>query len=127
MGNDRRRRVLTVGAQQYRWQTYHQHVDGCEEVLRLRQLGSVAGLTVAFRPDGERTISEGGPSVSGFVWIGDRMLNLHEPGVVRAFIDAAVDAGWLTETRAVGRGNGWDLFDDAYARRHPPASPGLDE
>jgi hypothetical protein len=28
---EHRRRMLTVGAQQYLWKNYHQHVDGCEE------------------------------------------------------------------------------------------------
>ncbi|MEV6429152.1 hypothetical protein [Nocardia sp. NPDC051463] len=109
-----RRRVLTVVAQQYLWTTYHHHVDGCEEVLRLRQLGSVAGLTLVFRPDGERHVSDGGPSVTGVIWIGDRFLNLNKPGVVRRFVDAAIDAGWMAEAHTVGRRNGWDLFDDAY-------------
>ena len=116
MTKEHRRRVLAVGEQQYLWTTYHQHVDGCEEVLRLRQLGSVAGLTLVFRPDGERAVSDGGPLATGVIWIGDRLLNLNKPGVVRAFIDAAVDPGWMAEARAVGRRNGWDLFDDAYAR-----------
>ncbi|MEV4123858.1 hypothetical protein [Nocardia sp. NPDC049707] len=116
MTKEHRRRVLRVGEQQYLWKTYHQHVDGCEEVLRLRQLGSVAGLTLIFRPNGERNVSDGGPSATGVIWIGDRLLNLNKPGVVRAFIDAAVDAGWMAETRTVGRRNGWDLFDDAHAR-----------
>ncbi len=105
-----------VGEQQYLWKTSHRHADGCEEVLRLRQLGSVAGLTLVFRPDGERNVSDGGPSATGVIWIGDRVLNLNKPGVVRAFVDAAIDAGWMTEARAVGRRNGWDLFDEAYAR-----------
>ncbi|MGW5517874.1 hypothetical protein [Nocardia africana] len=116
MTKEHRRRVLAVGEQQYLWKTYHQHLDGCEEVLRLRQRGSVAGLTLVFRPDGERYVSDGGPLATGVIWIGDRLLNLNKPGVVRAFIDAAVDAGWVAEARAVGRRSGWDLFDDAYAR-----------
>ncbi|WP_255526504.1 hypothetical protein [Nocardia sp. XZ_19_385] len=43
MTKEQRRRVLAVSAARYLWKTYHQHVDGCEEVLRLRRLGSVAG------------------------------------------------------------------------------------
>lgn len=105
-----------MGELQYLWKTYHQHVDGCEEVLRLRQIGSVAGLTMVFRPDGDRHVSDGGFSAAGDIWIGDRFLNLNMPGVVRAFVDAAVEAGWMAQTRTVGRRNGWDLFDDAYTR-----------
>lgn len=115
--------MLTAGGQRYLWKTYHQHVDGCEEVLRLRQLGSAAGLTLLFRPDDERHVSDGGPSATGLIWIGDRWLNLNKPGVVRAFVDAAVEAGWMAETRMIGRRNGWDLFDDAYARNTNGSSP----
>lgn len=105
-----------MGEQQYFWKTYHQHVDGCEEILRLRARGSVAGLTLVFRPDGQRGVPDGWGAAAGDIRIGDRVLNLNLPGVVRAFIDAAVDAGWMAETRTVGRREGWDLFDDAYAR-----------
>ncbi len=104
-----------MGERQYLWKTYHQHKDGCEEVLRLREVGSVAGLTLIFRPDAERNVPDGPVSVAGDIRIGDRWLNLNMPGVVRAFVDAAVDAGWMAETRTVGRRNGWDLFDDVHA------------
>ncbi|MEU1982605.1 hypothetical protein [Nocardia sp. NPDC019395] len=116
MTKEHRRRVLAVGEQQYLWKTYHQHIDGCEEVLRLRQIGSVAGLTLVFRPDGERHIPDSGFSAAGGIGIGDCVLNLNMPGVVRAFVDAAVEAGWMAEARTAGRRSGWDLFDAAYAR-----------
>ncbi|WP_194818700.1 hypothetical protein [Nocardia sp. XZ_19_385] len=54
-------------------------------------------------------------SAAGVIWVGDRSLNLNKPGVVRAFINAAVDAGWMFEARTVGRRNGWDLLDAASA------------
>lgn len=116
MRKDHSHRFLTVGAQRYLWRTYHQHVDGCTEVLRLRQLGSVAGLALVFRPDGERNIPDGGVSSAGVIWIRDRFLNLNRPGVVRAFVDGAVRRGWMAEARTVGRRNGWDLFDEVHAR-----------
>ncbi|MEU7630463.1 hypothetical protein AB0C34_10815 [Nocardia sp. NPDC049220] len=116
MPKDYRRRVLTVGGQRYLWKTYHQHVDGCVEVLRLRQIGSVAGLTLVFRSDGERRIPGGWMFAAGVIAIGDRWLNLNKPSVVRAFVDAAVEASWMAETRTVGLRDGWDRFDDAYAR-----------
>ncbi|WP_280235132.1 hypothetical protein [Nocardia cyriacigeorgica] len=114
-----RRRILKVGARQYLWKTYHRHLDGCEEVLRLREFGSVAGLTLVFRPGGERRVADGGTSASGDIRLGERLLNLNEPGVVRAFLDAAVDAGWMAETRTAGLRDGWELFDIAYVRRGP--------
>ncbi|MGO4617230.1 hypothetical protein AB4305_22585 [Nocardia sp. 2YAB30] len=116
MAVNRRRRVLTVVTSRYLWKTYHQHLHGCEEVLRLRRLGSVAGLTLVFEPGDRRMIPDGGTSAAGVVRLGDRRLNLNEPGVVRAFVDAAVDAGWMAEARTIGRRDGWDLFDDAYAK-----------
>ncbi|MGW5752662.1 hypothetical protein [Nocardia rhamnosiphila] len=111
-----RHRVLTVGEQQYFWRTAHRHVPGCEEVLRLRRRGSVAGLTLVFRPGGERHIPDGGVSAAGVIWIGDRLLNLNTPRVVRAFVDGAVRRGWMTEAATVGHRDGWALFDEAYAR-----------
>ena len=103
--------------QQYLWKTYHRHADGCEEVLRLRPIGSVAGLTLVFRPDGQRHVSDGWPSVSGDIWIADRAMNLNMPGVARAFTDAAVEVGWVAQARTIGCRNGWDLFDAAYGRK----------
>lgn len=130
MAKEHRRRVLTSGEQRYRWKTYHQHKDGCEEILRLRPTGSIAGLTLFFRPDGDRHIPDGGVSAAGVIDVGDRSLNLNKPGVVRAFIDAAVEAGWMAEARTTGRRNGWSLFDEAYAnvnnsptRRSPTSNP----
>ncbi|WP_327149117.1 hypothetical protein [Nocardia sp. NBC_01329] len=117
MRKDHSYRVLRVGAWQYLWRTYHQHVDGCTEVLRLRQLGSVAGLTLVFRSDGERNVPDGGYSSAGEIWIGDRFLNLNKPGVVRAFVDGAVRRGWMAEVRTVGRRDGWDLFDEVHAAK----------
>ncbi len=108
--------MLAVGEQQYFWATGHRHLDGCEEFLRLRPRGSAAGLTLVFRPGGQRGIPDGGMSAPGYIHSGDQWLNLNMPGVVRAFLDAAVDAGWLAEARAVGRRDGWELFDEAYAR-----------
>lgn len=116
MRKNGRYRVLTVGERQYFWRTAHRHVPGCEETLRLRPRGSVAGLTLVFRPGGERHVPDGGASVSGFIWTGDRSLNLNKPGVVRAFVDGAVRRGWMADARAVGHRDGWDLFDEAYAR-----------
>ncbi|NEW40992.1 hypothetical protein GV794_06325 [Nocardia cyriacigeorgica] len=123
--SDNRRRVLKVGARRYLWKAYHQHLDGCEEVLRMREFGSVAGLTLVFRPGGERQVADGYPSASGDIWIGERSLNLNEPGVVRAFLDAAVDAGWMAHTRTMGRRDGWELFDIAHTRHTGWASRDL--
>ncbi|MGW0004418.1 hypothetical protein [Nocardia grenadensis] len=55
-------------------------------------------------------------SVSGVIWTGDRSLNLNKPGVVRAFVDGAVRRGWMADARAVAHRDGWELFDEAYAR-----------
>lgn len=116
MRKNGRHRVLTVGDRQYFWRTTHRHVPGCEEILRLRPRGSAAGVTLVFRPDGERHVPDGGVSVSGVIWTGDRSLNLNKPGVVRAFVDGAVRRGWMADARTVAHRDGWELFDEAYAR-----------
>ncbi|MEV0105472.1 hypothetical protein AB0H42_03895 [Nocardia sp. NPDC050799] len=76
----------------------------------------MAGLTLVFRPGGERHVPDGGGSAAGVIVTGDRLLNLNKPGVVRAFVDGAVRRGWMTDARAVGHRDGWDLFDEVYAR-----------
>lgn len=123
MRKDSRHRMLTVGAQQYFWRTSHRHAHGCEEILRLRQRGAAAGLTLVFHPDSERHVPDGGVSVTGVIWIGDRLLNLNKPGVVRAFVDGAVRRGWMEQARIVGHRDGWDLFDEVYARISGNSTP----
>ncbi|WP_227983576.1 hypothetical protein [Nocardia spumae] len=76
----------------------------------------MAGLTLVFRPGEGRYVPDGYPSAAGDIRVGDRRLNLNMPGVVRAFIDAVDEAGWMADARTNGRRDGWDLFDDAYAR-----------
>lgn len=115
MRNSRRPRVLTVRGQQFRWRTYHRHVDGCEEVLWIRQRGAPAGLTLVFRPGAERRIPDGGVSTAGVVGTRDLWLNLNEPGVVRAFLDAAVRRGFPAVARTAGPCDGWELFDEVHA------------
>ncbi|MFQ6395685.1 hypothetical protein ACLMAJ_19745 [Nocardia sp. KC 131] len=110
-----RRRVLTIGAQRYLWSNYHRHRDGCQEVLRLRQVGSTVGLSLVFGPGDGRWVADGGMSAAGDICLDDRLVNLNQPRVVRAFVDAAVAAGWLAEARAVGCRDGWAIFDDAHA------------
>ncbi|WP_227998472.1 hypothetical protein [Nocardia australiensis] len=83
--------------------------------MRLRQLGSTVGLTLIFEPGAGRWVSDGGMSAAGDISLGDRLMNLNKPRVVRAFVDAADAAGWMAAARTVGRRDGWALFDDAYA------------
>ncbi|MET9406088.1 hypothetical protein ABZX90_09990 [Streptomyces sp. NPDC002935] len=42
---------------------------------------------------------------------------LHEPGTLRALLDAALTQGWHADDPLVKEMDGWTLFD-AAARRH---------
>ncbi|MFI6314683.1 hypothetical protein ACIBEK_31650 [Nocardia fusca] len=55
-------------------------------------------------------------STAGVISTGDLLLNLNKPGVVRVFVDGAVRRGWMEQARTVGHRDGWDLFDEVYAR-----------
>lgn len=44
-------------------------------------------------------------------------LNLHDPGAVRALLDAASVRGWQPEVRRVVTIDGWSLLESAAAAR----------
>ena len=70
-------------------------------------------------------IPDGGTSAAGV--IGDdagRWLNLNEPGVVRAFVDALTAADWQAADRRFLHLDGWPWLDAAYRQRFP-ADPDL--
>ncbi|WP_437102181.1 hypothetical protein [Streptomyces kronopolitis] len=51
-------------------------------------------------------------------------LNLHEPGAVRALLDAASARGWRPEARRVVTIDGWSLLESAAAARAGSGFPG---
>ncbi|MFG2571445.1 hypothetical protein [Streptomyces sp. NPDC048481] len=106
--SDRRRRTLVVDATTaYVWTVRHRHGDGlpCREILTLGRDGRRTRIVF---PDGEgRSSGGGGYGHSGGVSDREHYLNLHEPGVVRAFVDEAVRRGLLGQG---GELDGWELF-----------------
>ncbi|MEU3251565.1 hypothetical protein [Streptomyces sp. NPDC006997] len=113
MGNDHRLRRLVVDERTaYDWTLRHSHAPdgGCRETLTLyRDPRTVT--RIAFGSGEGRYVAEG-YWYSGSVTDGrGNLLNLHEPGVVRAFVDEADRRGLLA---APGAGtvevDGWELF-----------------
>ncbi|NUP40519.1 MAG: hypothetical protein HOY76_26740, partial [Streptomyces sp.] len=59
--------------------------------------------------------------------IGDRdrgWLNLHEPGVARAFLDAALAQGWQPGAKSGQEIDGWTLFPEALRACHGKSDGG---
>jgi hypothetical protein len=109
MSRNRTYRVLAVGEQTYLWRVRHRHDEGCDEILSIRRVASSSGRALHFRPKPGFVVPDGGTSASGVV--GDdagRWLNLNEPGVVRAFVDALTAFEWLATDRAFAHLDGWD-------------------
>lgn len=77
-------------------------------------------LIIAFRSGPGRLVTDGGMgSHAGMVRllaIEDGYLNLNEPGVVRAFLDAGMARGWIPEG-APFRLDGWEFFEDIVRAR----------
>lgn len=116
-------RYLIVGADRFVWSRRHVHerVDGvpayadCREVVSIRRDGSRGRIEVEFR-GGEGRAVGGGPLHAGAVWRADgRVLNLNQPGVVRALLDEVVARGWRADSSGREKVDGWPLFD-AVAR-----------
>ncbi len=99
----------------YVWSVRHRHsVSGpCQEVLSLTREGMRTRVLLLFR-GGEGRFVPDGFLPSGCVAVGDASLNLHEPGVVRGFIDEAARRGLLDRPAEL---NGWDLFAAVAAAR----------
>ncbi|MFF2851369.1 hypothetical protein ACFVT5_34330 [Streptomyces sp. NPDC058001] len=87
----------------------------CREVLYLRAEGSDAALRIVFYGGPGRAIATY-PLHSGAISDGPFTLNLHEPGVVRRFVDEAVAREILPVPRGVKEIDGWPLFDALAAR-----------
>ncbi|MFD5004925.1 hypothetical protein ACFWMV_18670 [Streptomyces mutabilis] len=108
-----RRLVVDGAATAYVWSVRHRHsVTGpCQEVLTLSRDGTRTRLL--FRGGGGRHVPDGFLP-SGCVALGDAAVNLHEPGVVRAFVDEAARRGLLDRSADL---DGWELFPAVVAAR----------
>lgn len=114
------------------WSLRHSHRDSgsgrgggsvvCVHTLPLNPQPSGTGgvLRIVFVAGPGRFVPGGAPFGSGDVGhVHGATLNLHEPGAVRALLDAAAARGWLPapgETRAV-EVDGWALLEAAAAGR----------
>lgn len=118
-------RLLTAGGRAYLWTLRHSHVvpDGgpstrCRQILTLypQPAGTGGPLRIIFTEGPGRYVPGGAPLGSGDVGhVRGGSLNLHEPGAVRALLDAALARGWQPDrTRAV-EVDGWPLLVAATA------------
>ena len=133
MSRRRGPRYLIVGEDRFLWSCRHLHerVDSagapptyldCREVVTIRRDGSRGLVDVVFRGGEDRAVGNGLLHV-GAVWRGDgRMLNLNEPGVVRALLDEASAGGWQAGDPGRVQIDGWALFDAVVARRSEPTA-----
>jgi hypothetical protein len=112
--------MLVADEHAYLWQVRHRHDEGCDEILTIRRVASPSGRALHFRPKQGFVIPDGGMSAAGVV--GDaagRWLNLNEPGVVRAVIDALTATEWPAANRRFLHLDGWPWLDAAYRQRSP--------
>jgi hypothetical protein len=127
--SSRKPRRLVADGRTYLWSLRHSHnhtgsqpVD-CVHTLTLRPqpAGTGGPLRIVFVAGPGRYVPGGAPLGSGDVgYVRGASLNLHEPGAVRALLDAASAQGWLPrpeEPQAV-EVDGWSLLEVAAAARN---------
>ncbi|WP_374114776.1 hypothetical protein [Streptomyces cellostaticus] len=98
----------------------------CRETLVLypQPAGTGAALRIVFAEGPDRYVPGGAPLGSGDVGhVGGVCLNLHEPGAVRALLDAASERGWQPGVRGVVEFDGWSLLEAAAGVRAPVTGP----
>ncbi|MEU3990061.1 hypothetical protein OG229_02130 [Streptomyces platensis] len=131
--NPKKPRRLVVDGCVYLWTLRHSHrvLDSgrsadCRETLTLypQPAGTGGPLRIVFAESPGRYVPGGLPLGSGDVGYarGDS-LNLHEPGAIRALLDAALARGYQPgEPRAV-EADGWPLLEATAAARAGDADP----
>ncbi|MEU3862898.1 hypothetical protein AB0F03_37400 [Streptomyces sp. NPDC028722] len=117
----------------YLWTLRHRHSvadsgRSCCETLTLypQPPGTGGPLRIVFTESPGRYVPGGAPLGSGDVgYVQGASLNLHEPGAVKALLDAASTAGWQPEGRQAVEIDGWSLLEAAAARAGAtgPAGP----
>ncbi|WP_330261229.1 hypothetical protein [Streptomyces sp. NBC_00539] len=133
----RKPRRLVADGREYLWTLRHRHrvLDGgrsadCRETLTLYPqptgTGTGSPLRIVFAAGPDRYVPGGAPMGSGDVgYVRGGGLNLHEPGAVRALLDAARARGWQPGERRPVEVDGWLLLEEAAAARADaaPAAP----
>ncbi|GIE04232.1 hypothetical protein Adu01nite_55820 [Paractinoplanes durhamensis] len=108
-----------VGPDRFAWSVGHAHGAGdgkrwvdCREIVRVRREGAKGQLLLIFRSRDGHLAADGFLMHGGLVMHADgRTLNLNEPGVVRALLDAAIAGGWQADAPGQSEVDGWPLFD----------------
>ncbi|WAL95213.1 hypothetical protein [Streptomyces sp. Je 1-369] len=128
------RRLIADGCA-YLWTLRHSHSHShsvadsgrsCCETLTLypQPPGTGGPLRIVFTEGPDRYVPGGAPLGSGDVgYIRGASLNLHEPGAVRALLDAASTRGWPPEGRRALEIDGWSLLAAAAAARAGATGP----
>lgn len=123
--NEKTARRLVVDGETFLWSLHHVHdavgnggYHGCCEILVIRRFKARGRLHIAFRSGPDRLVPDGYVMQSGAVGTADGpLLNLHEPGTVRAFLDEALAEGWQPDHPPTEEMDGWRLFDTVATRR----------
>ncbi|WPO75453.1 hypothetical protein [Streptomyces sp. KN37] len=120
-------RRLVADGREYLWTLRHSHraADGgrsaaCRQTLTLhpQPAGTGGPLRIVFDEGPGRYVPGGFPLGSGDVgYVHGGSLNLHEPGAVRALLDAASARGWQPGERRAVEVDGWPLLEAAVAAR----------
>ncbi|MBK3571301.1 MULTISPECIES: hypothetical protein [unclassified Streptomyces] len=126
-------RRLVVNGRTYLWSLRHSHSHshshtdsqslGCVHTLTLRPQppGTGGPLRIVFAEGPGRYVPGGAPLGSGDVgYVQGASLNLHEPGAVRALLDAAAAQGRLPrpENPQATEVDGWPLLEMAAAAQN---------
>ncbi|MEU9126362.1 hypothetical protein AB0C96_42330 [Streptomyces sp. NPDC048506] len=117
MRRNRQPRRLVVGEETWHWSVRHRHAPhACSEVLSLHHGGTRTTLRLVFRAQPGRMVPDGLLHSGG---VGDRrggVLNLHEPGVVRRFVDEVTARGLVPPVAREAEWDGWPLYDTVVGR-----------
>ncbi|AUY53282.1 hypothetical protein [Streptomyces sp. CB01881] len=129
----RKPRQLVADGRAYLWTLRHRHSapDGgrsadCRETLTLypQPVGTGDPLRIVFTDGPGRYVPGGFPLGSGDVgYVRGGSLNLHEPGAVRALLDAALAGGWQPGEQGAVEVDGWSLLEAAAAARAAATGP----
>ncbi|MGW2632203.1 hypothetical protein ACWC2K_23090 [Streptomyces chattanoogensis] len=119
-------RPLVADGRVYLWTLRHSNrvLDGgrpgdCRETLTLYPHPASTGgpLRIVFASGPGRYVPVGFPGAPGtWGYVRGDSLNLHEPGAVRALLDAASARGWQPGERRAVEVDGWPLLEAAAAR-----------
>ncbi|MEU1313358.1 hypothetical protein ABZ419_31310 [Streptomyces cinnamoneus] len=126
-------RRLVADGRAYLWSLRHSHhvpaggrSADCRETLTLypQPAGTGGPLRIVFAEGPDRYVPGGAPMGSGDVgYVRGGSLNLHEPGAVRALLDATSARGWQPGERRAVEVDGWLLLEEAAAARARDAGP----